>query len=168
MIPSFFKIKITNKYSFVVFQEFFCYLQETNLMVQYFNDFLSIMISSQISVLGGAQVVTESSSQMSQFAVLEHKQTKHEIYQEEQTTQAPVFTSSMKSIEVKEGQRAHFECRIIPVSDPTLKVEWLHNGQPLKQGKVQWVITVWLRCEMMIGEAKCFKTSTCVKRVEIY
>ena len=86
---------------------------------------------------GGAQVVTESKSQMSQFAYLEQKQasTKHEIYQgDEQTTQAPVFTSSMKSIEVKEGQRAHFECRIIPVSDPTLKVEWLLNGKPLKQG----------------------------------
>ena len=41
----------------------------------------------------------------------------------------------MKTIEVKEGQRAHFECKIIPVSDPTLKVEWLHNGQPLKQGE---------------------------------
>ena len=54
---------------------------------------------------------------------------------EEQTAQAPVFTSSMKTIEVKEGQRAHFECKIIPVSDPTLKVEWFHNGQPLKQGK---------------------------------
>ncbi len=86
--------------------------------------------------LGEAQVVTESKSQMSQFAALEQKQTRHEVYQgEEQTTQAPVFTSSMKSIEVKEGQRAHFECRIIPVSDPTLKVEWLLNGQPLKQGK---------------------------------
>ena len=81
-------------------------------------------------------MVTESKSQMSQFTALEQKQTKHEIYQgEEQTQQAPVFTSSMKTIEVKEGQRAHFECKIIPVSDPTLKVEWLHNGQPLKQGK---------------------------------
>ena len=78
--------------------------------------------------------MSESTTQMSQFTALEQKQTRHEIYQEEQTTQAPVFTSSMKTIEVKEGQRAHFECKIIPVSDPTLKVEWLHNGQPLKQG----------------------------------
>ena len=53
---------------------------------------------------------------------------------EDQTTQAPVFTSSMKSVEIKEGQRAHFECRIIPVSDSTLKVEWLQNGAPIKQG----------------------------------
>jgi len=36
---------------------------------------------------------------------------------------------------VKEGQKAHFEARIIPVSDPTLKVEWFLNGQPIKQGK---------------------------------
>merc|ERR1719232_1940806 len=72
---------------------------------------------------------------MSQFQQLEARsQTTRTEIVEEQTTQAPVFTSSMKSIEVKEGQRAHFECRIIPVSDPTLKVEWLHNGVPLKQG----------------------------------
>ena len=78
--------------------------------------------------------MTESKSQMSQFQALEQKQSRHEIYQEETTAQAPVFTSSMKSIEVKEGQRAHFECRIIPVSDPTLKIQWFLNGQPIKQG----------------------------------
>ena len=51
------------------------------------------------------------------------------------TSQAPVFTSSPKSVEVKEGQKVHFEARIIPVSDPTLKVEWFLNGQPIKQGE---------------------------------
>ena len=54
--------------------------------------------------------------------------------QEETTAQAPVFTSSPKSIEVSEGQKAHFEARIIPVSDPTLKIEWFLNGQPIKLG----------------------------------
>ena len=79
--------------------------------------------------------MTESSSQSSQFAYLEQKQTTGRAeFEEEVTTQAPVFTTPLKSVEIKEGQRAHFECRIIPVSDPTLKVEWMHNGQPLKQG----------------------------------
>ena len=55
---------------------------------------------------------------------------------EESTSQAPVFTSSPKSVEVKEGQKAHFEARIIPVSDPTLRVEWFLNGQPIKQGMI--------------------------------
>jgi titin len=57
--------------------------------------------------------------------------------QEEVTSQAPVFTSSPKSVEVKEGQKVHFEARIIPVSDPTLKVEWFLNGQPIKQGSLK-------------------------------
>jgi len=93
-------------------------------------------IQARLICHSGAQIVTESSSQMSQFQQLEARsQTTRTEIVEEQTTQAPVFTSSMKSIEVKEGQRAHFECRIIPVSDPTLKVEWMHNGNPLKQGK---------------------------------
>lgn len=53
---------------------------------------------------------------------------------DEVTKQTPVFTTSLKNVEIKEGQRAHFECRLIPVSDPTMRVEWYHNNQPLKSG----------------------------------
>lgn len=53
---------------------------------------------------------------------------------EETTTQAPIFTSSLKNVEIKEGQRAHFECRLIPVSDATMKVEWFHNNSLVKAG----------------------------------
>jgi hypothetical protein len=66
--------------------------------------------------------------------VLEQKKSYRGELEEETTTQAPVFTTSMKNNELKEGSRAHFEARIIPVSDPALKIEWLHNSQPLKQG----------------------------------
>ena len=71
---------------------------------------------------------------MSQFQYLEQKTSTKMEFQEETTTQAPVFTSSPKSIEVSEGQKAHFEARIIPVSDPTLKIDWFLNGQPIKLG----------------------------------
>ncbi|XP_067120871.1 titin [Centruroides vittatus] len=54
--------------------------------------------------------------------------------EEEICRQAPVFTSAPQSIEIKEGQRAHFECRLIPVGDPKLKVEWFHNGIHVKTG----------------------------------
>ncbi|XP_015783235.1 titin isoform X1 [Tetranychus urticae] len=50
------------------------------------------------------------------------------------TTQAPIFTSAMKNIELQENGSAHFETRIIPVGDPTLQVEWFQNGLPLLQG----------------------------------
>ncbi|XP_063986913.1 titin isoform X6 [Diachasmimorpha longicaudata] len=53
---------------------------------------------------------------------------------EETTTQAPIFTTSLKNVEIKEGQRAHFECRLIPVSDATMTVQWYHNNVPVKAG----------------------------------
>ena len=71
---------------------------------------------------------------MSQFQYLEQKSSARMEVQEDSTAQAPVFTSSPKSIDVSEGQRAHFEARIIPVSDPNLKIEWFLNGQPIKLG----------------------------------
>jgi hypothetical protein len=54
--------------------------------------------------IGAAQVVTESRSEMSQFQYLEQKSQVRQEVMEEHTTQAPVFTSSMKSVELKEGQ----------------------------------------------------------------
>ena len=32
---------------------------------------------------------------------------------------------------VGEAEAAHFECQLEPIGDPTLRIEWLHNGQPL-------------------------------------
>jgi titin len=45
---------------------------------------------------------------------------------------APKLVSQLKGTNViLEGQHAHFECRLEPQNDPSLKVEWLHNGRPL-------------------------------------
>lgn len=47
---------------------------------------------------------------------------------EPQTRQRPVFTQPLQNIDaIAEGQTAHFECRLIPVGDPTLKIEWFRN-----------------------------------------
>lgn len=49
------------------------------------------------------------------------------------TGQKPQFTSQIQSLEgLKDGQSAHFECTLVPVGDPNLKVEWFLNGQPLR------------------------------------
>ena len=51
--------------------------------------------------------------------------------QEEVIRQAPMFTMPIKDLYVAENQAAHFECRLIPVGDSRLKVEWLRNGVPI-------------------------------------
>jgi len=33
---------------------------------------------------------------------------------------------------LKDGDSAHFECTLVPVNDPDLKVEWFHNGVPIR------------------------------------
>lgn len=43
----------------------------------------------------------------------------------------PRFTQNIQSIERLEGQRVHFECRLTPISDPTMVVKWYYNGKPL-------------------------------------
>lgn len=89
----------------------------------------------QCSVSATIQTGTQNESGLQQIHYLEDRskyQRSEEV--EEVTKQVPIFTTSLKNVEIKEGQRAHFECRLIPVSDPTMKVEWYHNNVPVKSG----------------------------------
>lgn len=46
--------------------------------------------------------------------------------------QKPRFLGPMKGTnKILEGQRAHFEARVEPQSDLSMKVEWYHNGKPI-------------------------------------
>lgn len=45
---------------------------------------------------------------------------------------APVFRSEPKDTTAREGGYAHFEARLEPVGDPTLKIEWLKDGRPME------------------------------------
>lgn len=52
---------------------------------------------------------------------------------EQVTKQRPVFTQPLQNIDgIGEAQTAHFECKLIPVGDPNLKVEWFRNEKPLE------------------------------------
>lgn len=56
----------------------------------------------------------------------------------EKSFDKPVFTSSLTGpSELFEGQHAHFECRVVPIGDPTLTYEWFCNGVEIKMGKFQ-------------------------------
>lgn len=44
----------------------------------------------------------------------------------------PRFITKPKNLDnMKEGQLAHFECKLEPVTDSNLKVEWFKNGHPI-------------------------------------
>jgi titin len=47
----------------------------------------------------------------------------------------PSFLTKPRSLEnLREGQRAHFEAKLEPITDPNLQVEWLKDGQPVIVG----------------------------------
>ncbi len=47
----------------------------------------------------------------------------------------PVFTTPLTSLDnLKEGEHAHLECRLEPINDANLKVEWFINGASIRTG----------------------------------
>lgn len=55
--------------------------------------------------------------------------------EEEKPGQRPVFLTALTSLEnLKESDRAHFECRVEPINDPDLRIEWYLNGQVIRAG----------------------------------
>lgn len=53
----------------------------------------------------------------------------------EAAPQKPIFLTPLVSLEnLKEGEHAHLECRVEPVNDANLKIEWFVNGVKLKTG----------------------------------
>ena len=48
----------------------------------------------------------------------------------------PVFGRALRNQErLIEGQAVHMEATLTPVNDPSMKVEWYFNGQPIPSGK---------------------------------
>lgn len=55
---------------------------------------------------------------------------------DEVVTVKPRFITAPKSQEnLREGEHAHFECKLEPVTDSNLKVEWFKNGRPVTIGR---------------------------------
>lgn len=55
----------------------------------------------------------------------------------DQVFDKPIFTNLLTGpSELWEGQKAHFEARVVPVGDPTMRYLWFCNGVELKMGKL--------------------------------
>lgn len=48
-----------------------------------------------------------------------------------ESTEAPKFTSKLKSAQLCEGQHALLDCKFTPTEDSNLKIAWLLNGKAL-------------------------------------
>lgn len=63
---------------------------------------------------------------------------KRSDYSEPITKQRPMFTQPLQNIDsINEGKTAHFECRLIPLGDSSMTVEWFRNEKPLETSKIK-------------------------------
>ena len=52
----------------------------------------------------------------------------------EDTDAPPEFLSQIEDLILAENSLAHFETRLTPINDPSMRVEWFHNGKPISSG----------------------------------
>lgn len=68
-------------------------------------------------------------------AYQQQQQYKHQVTQPESTA-PPEFKSPIKDqLNIREGAFAHFEARLEPLNDSTMRVEWLKDGTPVEASK---------------------------------
>lgn len=44
---------------------------------------------------------------------------------------APTFMTPLRDLNIVEGEKAHFDAKVAPVGDPTMRVEWFYNGKAI-------------------------------------
>merc|ERR1712226_938302 len=59
---------------------------------------------------------------------------REEMVTEEFEGQAPKFITEPHNVDVIEGQPAHYDCRVEPIGDGSMRVEWYHDGKPIQIG----------------------------------
>lgn len=92
--------------------------------------------TAQLSVVSKKDIIFDSQhpTGLQKIQVLEDSSRYNRQQQEEVTvTQKPRFLGPLKGTnKIVEGQRAHFEARVEPQSDLSMKIEWYHNGKPIQ------------------------------------
>ncbi|XP_069876144.1 titin-like [Dipodomys merriami] len=75
-----------------------------------------------------------------------------DLYDKEKQ-QKPFFKKKLSSLRLKRFGPAHFECRLTPIGDPTMVVEWLHDGKPLEAANRLRMINEFGYCSLDYGVA---------------
>jgi hypothetical protein len=137
------RIRTINDFGFVVLEISPVYHEDSGLYsVRATNDSGEAVMTCTIKCQGSRKVVLDSQlpegmettiEKLSRFEDIVERQVSESWIQIEER-QAPKFLNKLNDVSIRENDFAHFECRLIPVSDPTMRVEWFVNGKPLVTG----------------------------------
>lgn len=137
------RIKTINDFGFVILEVAGCYQRDSGLYTcKATNRHGEATVSCKLQVRGRQGIVLEpqiptnfrsATESIQKLEELLHK--KDEIMQEEETPNPPKFIVEIKdNVDVPEGGPIHFDCRVEPVNDSTMRIEWFQNGRPFATG----------------------------------
>lgn len=107
-----------------------------------------------LQVISHSDILTETQNEgaLEQIQFLEdaarHRRT---VGEEEIVMTPPQFSRPLHNIETIEGTNIHLECRLQPVGDSSMRVDWFVNGRPVKIGQLNYFFS------KLAAEICCFE-----------
>lgn len=107
-----------------------------------------------LQVISHSDILTETQNEgaLEQIQFLEdaarHRRT---VGEDEIVMTPPQFSRPLHNIETIEGTNIHLECRLQPVGDSSMRVDWFVNGRPVKIGKLNYFFS------KLAAEICCFE-----------
>ena len=94
-----------------------------------------VQVKSKQGIDTNPQLPKSFQSGTDSIHILEERMWRREdISHEELETKAPVFVTKPHDVTCYEGQPAHFDCRVEPIGDGSMRVEWYHDNSPIQIG----------------------------------
>lgn len=137
------RIKTIHDFGFVILEIAGCYQRDGGLYTcKATNKHGEATVSCKLQVKGRQGIVMEPqlpsnfrTGTESLQRLEEHLHKREEIFADEEKPNPPKFIEEIKdNLDVNEGGPIHFDCRVEPVSDPSMRIDWYHNGRPMPTG----------------------------------
>jgi hypothetical protein len=135
-IPQGHRFRTTYDFGFVALDILYAYPEDSGTYTcRAINALGETSSTSNLTVQGKSGLLLDSmdSQRLSQLSRLETSKTSYKVQTEDVEITKPVFTTALKNISgASENSTVHLECRLEPVNDPNLRVEWYINGKAIK------------------------------------
>lgn len=137
------RIKTINDFGFVILEIAGCYQRESGLYTcKATNKHGEATVNCKLQVRGRQGIILEpqlpSNFRTGTESIQKLEESlykREELATEEETPRPPKFTVELKdNVDVPEGSPIHFDCRVEPVGDPSMRIDWFQNNRPFATG----------------------------------
>ena len=137
------RIKTINDFGFVILEVANVMTRDSgNYTCKAVNKHGEASVSCNVQVKGKQSIITDPqlprSFKTGTDSIMRLEENKyrrdHEFMSDEVDARPPVFVSKIRDVNCTEGQPAHFDCRVEPIGDGSMQINWFHNDQPIQIG----------------------------------